>query len=129
MQMENRLPAIGICIDDNAIAILGKPLIPCDFGCSRQQTSNSGSIGRRGFVQRSDMFAWNDQNMRRSLWVEVVKRNAHVVLMYQFRRHGAVSDLTKNTIVHNFSLMHLFDYSLAGKVNYLSLPRPKRFPI
>ncbi len=63
-----------------------------------------------GFIHRVYMFAGDDEDMRRSLRAEVVKRHANIVLKDFWRRYTAIGDLAEYTIFG----AHIGDYLAAS---------------
>ena len=59
VQMKNRLPAVAVCIDDDAIAVVGKTFFARDFGGGQKQMSERFLMIFFGFVERREMFARN----------------------------------------------------------------------
>lgn len=52
----------------------------------------------------SDMLFWDDQDMRRSLRMDVVKRKRPIVLVSLFRGDGPVDDFAEETVGHGYFL-------------------------
>src|SRR5688572_10547444 len=102
MKMKDRLPAVGVRVDDDAVAVFGETLFARDFGGRQKQPPERLLMIFPGLVERIEMLARNDQDMRRRLRADVVKSDASLVFINARRRNRAVDDLTKKTIfTHN----------------------------
>lgn len=98
MQVKNRLSAVCISIYYNAIAIVRKPAGTRNISRRKQKMSERFLFVACCFIQRIDVGTRNYQNMRRSLWAQIVKRDADVVFMNLGRRYVTCDDLAENTI-------------------------------
>ena len=87
VNMKHRLPGRCVTIHDHAVTFPGKALICCDLpGCQEQATDN-GLVARRKIVDRCNMFTWNDNDMRRRLWVDIAKRDCLIGFVNNVRRN------------------------------------------
>ena len=99
VKMKYRLPAVGVCIDHNAITVLRKTLLPGDLCGSQKQVSERLFIIRPRLLKRINMLARDDQDMCRSLWTEIVERDTCLILKYARRRDLARRYSAENTVV------------------------------
>ena len=97
MQMVDGLSAIGAGIDDEPIAVL--QLFPSGNlrGCGDEMPQHGGVFGD-GLFGGGQVLLRNDQQMVRSLWVEVGKGKDKIVLVDAFDGNGAGSDLAKDAV-------------------------------
>lgn len=100
VQVKDCLAAVGIGIDDHAIAVFGKAAASRDVRSRNKQVSKHGGILRGGLVQRIDVNPRNDQYMNRSLRGDVIERDAYLVLVHQCRRYFGCCYLAEYTIIH-----------------------------
>lgn len=98
MDVKDRLAAVGICVDDDTIAVVGKAATAGDLSRSQKQMAEHRRIFFRGLIERIDMIARYDQDVRRGLWGNVVKGKAHIVLIHPGRRYLARNYLAKQAI-------------------------------
>src|SRR5690606_36403740 len=99
VQMENRLAAIGVRICDDSVTGVRKTFVAGDL-CGRQhQMSDKLLLILSRGIERLDMHTRNDQNMRRSLRLDVIERDAPVVFVNDASRNGSFDDLAKYTVL------------------------------
>jgi hypothetical protein len=98
VQVKYRLPAIGVGVNDDAIAGIREAEPSSDVGRGGQQMPKHSGVSLGRLVQRIDMLSRDYQDMRRSLRTQVVERDAAVVLKNQSRRQASVGDLAKDTV-------------------------------
>lgn len=102
VKMKDRLPGVGVRIDDDAVTAPSKTFLPRDFGGGQKQMSERFLMLRLRRIERREMLARNDQNVRRRLRADVVKCYAYIVFKNFRRRNFARNNFAKNTIfVHN----------------------------
>lgn len=101
MYMKYCLTAVAVSIDDHPVSIIGKAALPGKLGGCQQKVSEHRALVRRGFIQRVDMIARDDQDMCRSLRTQIMKGDAKLVLMNRAGRYAAVNYFAENTIVHD----------------------------
>ena len=98
MNMEDRLAAVRICVDNHAVTVVGEPTLACDLSRSQQQVTEHRRIFFRSLIQRVDMLTRHDQNMRRSLRRDIVEGKANVILVNFGRGYLARNYLAKQAI-------------------------------
>ena len=102
VQMKNGLPAVAVRVDDDAIAVFGKAFFACYFRAGQKQVTERFPVIFSGFVERIEMLARDDQNVRRRLRANIVEGDAHVVFVNSRRRNLARNNSAKQTIfAHN----------------------------
>jgi hypothetical protein len=106
MKVKNRLPAVRICVDHDAIAVLGYAPFTSDLGRRELEMAERRllSDGRR--IERIEMLARNNENMRRSLRAYVVERDAGPVLVNLVGRNLARNYLAKQTIILHIRMIY-----------------------
>jgi len=97
MQVKDRLACAWTYIQDSSISVLdfaltrdlrgGDMTAPYDFG-----------IVSLGFLQSSEMTLWNDEDVRRRLRVDVVKREDMVIFVDFLGRNLAANDAAEKTV-------------------------------
>ncbi len=100
MKMKDRLPAVAVRIDHNAIAVISETSISSDLGGSRKHMTQGFRMLGTGSRERIHMLAGYQKNMRRSLRAEIVKGDANVILIDQLCIDPPVGDLTEYTILN-----------------------------
>jgi hypothetical protein len=98
VQMKNGLAAVIVRIDHDAVSFFGKTLTASDLGGGQKQLAERFPVALSRLVERGNVLARDQQNMRRSLRVDVVKSHAKIVFVNFFRRNIARNDFAKNTI-------------------------------
>ena len=98
VQVKNGLAAVGICVKDDPITVIGESSVAGNFGRRQQKVAEQVPLGVCRLVERIDMRPRDDQNMRRGLWLEIVKGHAQTVLVYTFGRDRTVGDAAKYTV-------------------------------
>src|SRR5436190_593650 len=103
VEVKHGLPAVGVRVYHHTISVLGKALVACDLCRRQKQMAERLFLTIRRFVQRIEVLARNDQDMRRRLRAEVVKSDAHAVLKNLLRRYLAARYPAKDAIAlsHN----------------------------
>src|SRR5690349_16114317 len=97
MQMKDRLAGAGAIIQDRAIARE-------DLAFTRElrghqlQLAEYGLILGRGFGQRYKMFAWTNQDVRRRLRADILKREKVGILIHDLRRNLFRGNLAEQTV-------------------------------
>jgi len=90
MQMKNRLPGARTYVQHSAVAILNRTLSrnvrSCKVAASHQFRIFSG-----GFLQAGNMFLGDDQHVRRTLWVQILKGKS-VLVFKNFLRWNFASN-------------------------------------
>jgi hypothetical protein len=93
----NALPGLVIRVDNRTVsglinaALLGKLL-----GYA-EKISDQLTIGGLNIIEGCNVLLGNDENMRRSLRVDIFEGNGALVLIYYFSRTLALYDFTKDT--------------------------------
>lgn len=98
--MKYRLAAVRVCVDHDAIAGIGKPLFTRDLSRRIKEMPERTFMFAGSFIQRRNVLARDDENVRRRLRAEVVKGDTNIVLVDLLRGNLARRDLTKNTLAH-----------------------------
>lgn len=114
VKVKNRLAAIGIRINNNTIPIFRKTPVASNTPCRKQQMAQCSLVSGTGFIERIDMFARNDKNMRRCLWDQIVKGYASIILVDTLGRYPTVGNFTKNAVFHAHIDSSLLKHRLSG---------------
>jgi len=99
MQMKNGLPAGVIRIYHRAVPFFGKTLPARDLAGRQEKMAERFAVCFAGLIERGEMLARDDQNMRRRLRTDVVKGHAGLIFIDEFGRNFAPADLAENTIL------------------------------
>ena len=103
MCVKNGLPAVAVRVYHNAISCFGETLVPGDLRRGQKKVPERFPVRNLGFIQRFDMPARHDQDMRRRLRAYVVEGNALAVLEHLVRRNTSLNHFAENTVfrTHN----------------------------
>ena len=96
--MKDGLACARACVDDGAIAALGKSLLVSDAGGDAQKVAERRLITLRSFVQRFYVLTRDDQNMRGRLRVDVANSYGAVIRVDNICGNLARNHSTKETI-------------------------------
>ena len=80
MDVVHALPPIGSAVDDCPIAAF-ETKVRSDFSDDTKQVSHQPGIAVFEIVQRSDLFFRDDENVRRSLTIDIAESQCLVVLV------------------------------------------------
>jgi hypothetical protein len=99
VEVVDSLTAVLTRIHDNAIAI-AEPLLASNLRRSPKQVTEKRALALIGFDHGRNVLAGNDQNMHRSLGVEVGKGVSQRILEYRRRGNGTFDNLAEEA-AHN----------------------------
>jgi hypothetical protein len=97
VQVKDGLACACACIDDGAIAALGKSLLVSDARRHTQEMAEQRFVPLRSFVERFHVVARDDEHMHGRLRVDVTKSQATLVLVNDVSGNFSRNDLTKET--------------------------------
>ena len=98
MQMKNGLPAVRVCIYHDAVTVSRKALRSSDVCGRQEQVAKRFLLALTYRIERVKMLARDDEDMSRSLRVEIIERHANIVLKNLCRRYPAIGYLAENTV-------------------------------
>ena len=81
MQMRHRFAGVATVVENEAEAILRQAQHPGNFGGFQQQMAEQGLIFGLGFGHARNRLLWDQEDMRRRLWGDIVKGDDEVVLI------------------------------------------------
>src|SRR3954469_5432310 len=93
---KTRPPAVSICIYHDAIARVRESLPSRDLRRREQQMTEHLLLVLFGLIERIKVRTRDHKNVRRCLRAEIVKSNAHVVLVHPLARNLASDDLAED---------------------------------
>ena len=96
--MKDRLTGIPPVVDDQTITALDKPLPFGNVSGDKEQVSDKIAVTFAHALNVRDMFIGHDQNVRRSLRVDIFEGNCHLVAVHELRRYLAINDLAKEAV-------------------------------
>jgi hypothetical protein len=96
MEMKNGLAGLCVSIDNGSISGAVNPLFPCHASRYHQHMPKEHFVFLLGIIQRSDVFAGNDEHMDRRLSMNILKNHALLILIEDFGRYFSRSDLAEN---------------------------------
>ena len=95
VQMKNGLPAVLVRVDNDAITVLVKTFFAGYSSAGQKQMTERFPVIFARLVERIEMLARHNQNVRRRLRADVVKSDAHIVFENSGRRNLARHNLAK----------------------------------
>ena len=107
VQMKDGLPAVSVRVDDRAVTGFGEFVFAGDFRRHQMKIAERFEVFVFRLVERFDMLARNDQNVRRGLRVQVFESDAHIVFINRFGLGFALDNFTKNTLSMKNDLIYL----------------------
>ena len=102
MNAPHRLVRVSIVVEDRAVAAR-QPFLGGDLLRYQEQVPDQGLVLLGQGVEVGDGLAGHDQDMRRSLGVDVAQGHAEVVLVEDLPRLLAVHDLLEQRLLHHKS--------------------------
>ena len=97
VEMKHRLPRSGPYVQHGPVSLLDVPLAR-DLGrCQVTLADHFGVLSLRLF-QPGKMFSWDDQHMRRRLWIDVFKGKDVIVLVNFLRGNLAAKNAAEKAI-------------------------------
>jgi hypothetical protein len=100
VDVKDRLPGLGVAIEDRAIAAIGKPVVFRDGGRATDHFPDQPIVGVPQIVQRRDVPSRDDEDVHRRLWVDVLEGDEMLVLMDDRCRDFPFDDLAEQAISH-----------------------------
>ena len=100
MQMKNGLPCFCIGVDDRPVPCPVDALLLSQSSHYREQMSKQFLIGFEIVIQGRDVFAGDDQQVDRSLGIDIPKSQAVLVLVHNCCGFLVIGDLAENTPEH-----------------------------
>src|SRR5664280_1483841 len=102
MQVGHRLARLWTHVVHRPVTLFDL-VFPPEFGCDQLTIAENFSILRGRFFQPDDVLARNDQEMHRSLWIDVLKNEDFLVLVDFFRGDLAGNNFAKKTVLHGWT--------------------------
>lgn len=104
VNVEDGLARVRARVDDGAVATLGEPFLIGDAGGDAEQMAEQRLVRLRGVVEGFDVRARDDEDVRRSLRVDVAEGDGPPVFVDERGGNLARDDLAKETVLfrHNF---------------------------
>ncbi len=93
MQMMDILSAIIVAVNHQTIAGIGNPFAYCKIGGNADHVSDERFILFGDIVRRPEFNLWDDQDMNRRLWGDVVEGKDLVVVVDDIDQDLAAYDL------------------------------------
>ena len=101
VEMRNRFSGIFAMIDHEPKTLRARrdPELSGNLTGGEKHRTEGGLIRGFGLTKTRNDLPWNDEHVDRSLRLDVVERNAVLVLMHERRRNLAVDDLLENGLL------------------------------
>jgi hypothetical protein len=100
MEVENGLASIRSGIDDYAKSCLRNAMFLRELAGNPKNMSNYFSIGSAQIRKRRDMLARNDQNMNRSLRIDILEGHHGAIFVDHITLNPFLDNPTEQTIAH-----------------------------
>jgi len=94
VQMKDGLPGIGTNISEKAISIFKLQFV-CQLLSNREDVCERLTVFPGQLIHGGDMMPWYEQDMVRSLWMDILKGYYMVVLVYNGTRYLSGCDFAK----------------------------------
>ena len=101
MDVKDRLTGAAIGVEHGSIAFLGVSLFLCDRGRRSLHRSHQRIVMSGEIVQRRDVAARNDQNVKRRLRIDIPDGDELVILMDEAAGDLPSDDLAEEAIAHD----------------------------
>src|SRR5689334_20226883 len=99
VKMKNGLAAVGVCVYNYSIPVLCESLLTGDLGCGEHQVADGLLFPLACCIERVDVDARHEQNVRRCLRADVVEGDASLVLVHPIGRNFASNYLAKQAVI------------------------------
>lgn len=99
MKVEDSLPRLRAIVNDNSIAG-SEVFIACDLLNHQEQMSQDCRVCLGTLIQGFQVLSGDDQNMGRSLGVDVAEGHGMLIFLYDLSRYPVADDATKNAVRH-----------------------------
>src|SRR4249919_1091095 len=106
VELEDGLAAVGIAVDDDAVAISGKAFAPRVGGGGEDEPGDDFPLLRLEVVERGDRRLGHEQHVDRRLWRDVAEGDDIVVLMDDVGRDFAADDPAEDGVVLHGASFH-----------------------
>ena len=93
--MKHRLASFAVTVEDGAVPCVGVALLPRNGGCTPDHVANQQIVSGGKVVERRDVTSRDDENMERSLRVEILKGHEPIILIDDRRRNLPGRDSTE----------------------------------
>jgi len=100
MDMEHRLTSVAVAVQDRPVPALGVAVLLGQCGRAADHHADKVVVVRSQIVQRRDVLARNDEDMKRRLGIDVLERDKILVLVDELTGDRASDDLTEQAIAH-----------------------------
>ena len=95
VKMEDGLTAVLAGVDNRSVAFC-QAEFRCNLGNHVQQVAAELSVLCCQLIKRNDWFPWNQQNMHRSLWTDIMESQAEIVFVDDVGRDLTINDLLED---------------------------------
>lgn len=93
--MKHRLASFAVAVEDGAVPSVCVALLLRNGGCTPDHFTNQRIVSGRKVVERRDVTSRDDENMERSLRVEILKGHEPIILIDDRRRNLPGRDSTE----------------------------------
>jgi hypothetical protein len=100
MDMEDRLPGIGIGVGDDPESRFRHPPFPSELRRNHVDMADQFPIFLRDVETVHNMFPRNQEEMMRRLGVEILDNNDAIIFKDRLRRYGSGDDLAEYAVIH-----------------------------
>src|SRR3990172_4755612 len=116
MQVKDRLASAPADVEDRAIAF-GEFAFGGKLGGNEQDAAKKSSVLGRGIIERDEMLARTDQDVRGGLGVDVFEGKDFWIFVDNLCRGFLATDSAKEAIGHSFLVVEAGPWALIVKTN------------
>jgi hypothetical protein len=111
VKVKDRLPAVFVRVDHNAVTGIGESFITGDRSSGMQEVPERFLMFRLRLVERVYMIFWDYQDVGWRLRVQVVEGEADIVLVHLCGRDLTRNYLAKDTVIRTHFLRKQLNHS------------------
>ena len=87
VDVKHRLASFAVAVEEGAVPSVGVALLLRNGGCTPDHFADERIVSRGKVVERRDVTSRDDENMERSLRVEILKGHEPIILIDDRRRN------------------------------------------
>ncbi len=100
MDVEHGLPCRGVAVEDRTVALVGMAALARNLLRDELHFAHKLAVRWLQVVECRDVFARDDEHVRRCLGIDVIERQHGVALVDQVARNLSVANLAEEAVAH-----------------------------